>query len=79
MRETVKLIRVIATREATLAQLTRAVGVSRATLFRRLAACRHDLGVHIECRKGVFSLRDWGLLDRRRVLRKSTRRGHLHG
>jgi DNA-binding IclR family transcriptional regulator len=68
MRETLKLIRVIATRRATTRDLTRTVRVSRATIFRLLAACERELGVRIECEGGVFSLQDWGLLNQRKVL-----------
>jgi hypothetical protein len=79
MRESLKLIRVVATRRATVLDLTRAVRVSRATIFRLLAACQRDLGVRIECEEGVFNLCDWGLLDQRRVLRGPTeRQGGLH-
>jgi DNA-binding IclR family transcriptional regulator len=68
MRETLKLIRVIAMGRATVRDLTRTVRVSRATIFRLLAACERELGVRIECEGGVFSLQDWGLLNQRKVL-----------
>jgi DNA-binding IclR family transcriptional regulator len=68
MREALKLIRLIATRGAKVTDLMRLLGVSRATVFRLMAACERDLGVHIECDKGRFSLRSWGLLNQRKVL-----------
>jgi hypothetical protein len=69
LRETLEILRVIAARRATINDLTRSVRMSRATVYRLLAGCRRDLGMRIDCESRVFKLRDWGLLNRRRVLR----------
>jgi DNA-binding transcriptional ArsR family regulator len=69
LRETLAILRVIATRRATITDLTRAVRMSRATVYRLLMACKRDLGMRIECEARVFELRDWGLLNRRKVLK----------
>ncbi|MBS0418029.1 MAG: helix-turn-helix domain-containing protein [Proteobacteria bacterium] len=69
LRETLAILRVIATRRATIAELTRAVRMSRATVYRLLTGCKRDLGMRIECESRVFKLRDWGLLNRRKVLK----------
>jgi hypothetical protein len=69
LRETLAILRVIATRRATITDLTRAVRMSRATVYRLLTACKRDLGMRIECEARVFKLRDWGLLNRRKVLK----------
>jgi IclR helix-turn-helix domain len=69
LRETLAILRVIATRRATITDLTRAVHMSRATVYRIMTACKRDLGMRIECEARVFKLRDWGLLNRRKVLK----------
>jgi hypothetical protein len=69
LRETLEILRVIAARRATINDLTRSVRMSRATVYRLLAGCKRDLGMRIDCESRVFKLRDWGLLNRRRVLR----------
>ena len=69
LRETIAILRVIATRRATITDLTRAVRMSRATVYRLLTGCKRDLGMRIDCESRVFKLRDWGLLNRRRVLK----------
>jgi hypothetical protein len=43
--------------------------VSRATMSRLLAECKCELGMRIECEAGIYTLRDWGFLNRRRVLK----------
>lgn len=68
IREALVLIRLIATRRVTLTNLTRATRVSRATVYRLLAACERDLKVRIVCEDGIFTLTDWGLLSPRKVL-----------
>jgi len=68
LRETLAILRVIAASRATITDLTRSVRMSRATVYRLLAGCKRDLGMQIECESRVFKLRDWGLLNRRRVL-----------
>jgi hypothetical protein len=74
LRETIAILRVIATGRATIADLTQAVHMSRATVYRLLTGCKRDLGMRIDCESRVFKLRDWGLLNRRRVLRETRRR-----
>ena len=69
LRETLAILRVIATRRATITDLTRAVRMSRATVYRLLTGCKRDLGMRIDCEARVFRLRDWGLLNRRKVLK----------
>lgn len=69
VRETLTILRVIATRRATIRELTRAVRMSRATVYRLLTGCRRDLGVRVECESRVLKLRDWGLLNPRKVLK----------
>lgn len=68
IREALVLIRLIATRRVNVANLTRAARISRATVYRLLAACERDLKVRIECENGIFTLTDWGLLSPRKVL-----------
>ena len=66
--KSLKLIRLIATRGARVTDLKRTLKVSRATVFRLIASSERDLGVHIECEQGKFVLRDWGVLNQRKVL-----------
>jgi hypothetical protein len=68
VRETLAILRVIATRRATITDLTQAVCMSRASIYRLLTGCKRELGVRIDCEARVFRLRDWGLLNRRKVL-----------
>jgi len=70
MREALKLIRASANRGSTIADLKRAAGVSRATVFRLLAACQQELGVRIVCEDGIFRVCDWGILNKRKVLQR---------
>lgn len=70
LRETLALLRIIATRRATISDLTDSVRMSRATVYRLLTGCKRDLGMRIDCEARVFKLRDWGLLNRHRVLNK---------
>lgn len=70
LREVIVIVRVIATRRATIDDLTRAVRMSRATVYRLLAGCRRDLGIRIDCESRVLKLRGWGLLNGRRVLKQ---------
>lgn len=69
VRETLAILRVIATRRATITDLTQAARMSRASVYRLLTGCKRDLGMRIDCEARVFKLRDWGLLDRRKVLK----------
>lgn len=69
LRETLTMLRVIATRRTTVQNLTRTVDMSRATVYRLLSGCRRELGMRIDCESGVLKLRDWGVLNRRRVLK----------
>jgi hypothetical protein len=43
--------------------------MSRASVYRLLTGCKRDLGMRIDCEARVFKLRDWGLLNRRKVLK----------
>ena len=67
-REVLDLVREMATRDATIADLTRVTGTSRATLHRLLAKCKSDLRMRITCRAGIYAVRDWGVLNRRRIV-----------
>jgi IclR helix-turn-helix domain len=69
VRETLAILRVIATRRATITDLTQAVRMSRASVYRLLTGCKRDLGMRIDCEARVFKLLDWGLLNRRKVLK----------
>lgn len=69
VRETLAILRVIATRRATITDLTQAARMSRASVYRLLMGCKRDLGMRIDCEARVFKLRDWGLLNRRKVLK----------
>lgn len=60
MPEAKKLIRIVASCPTSESKLKQRLGVSRATLFRLVAACRKDLEVDIRCSAGVFRLLDWG-------------------
>ena len=68
LRETLAIVRVIATRQATITDLTRAVRMSRATVYRLLTGCKRDLEMQIDCESRIFKVRDWGVLNRRRVM-----------
>lgn len=69
IRQALTILRVIATRDATIQELTSVVRMSRATVYRLLSGCRRDLGVRIDRESRVLKLRDWGLLNRRKVLK----------
>ena len=69
LRETLALVRVIATGQATIGDLKRTARMSRATIYRLLSCCERDLGMRIDCESRVFKLRDWGVLNRRRLMK----------
>jgi DNA invertase Pin-like site-specific DNA recombinase len=69
IREALVVLRNIERGAGTIVALRRAAHVSRATVYRLLADCERELGVRFECERGIYSVRDWGLLSRRRVLR----------
>lgn len=69
MRETLALLRAIATTRSTIDDLTTVVRMSRATIYRLLSRCRSDLCMRIDCESRVLRLRDWGLLNSRKVLK----------
>ncbi|ULQ45889.1 hypothetical protein JN531_012340 [Flagellatimonas centrodinii] len=50
--------------DATLAEHLRALGCSRATLYRQIIAAREELGVDIEyTQSGGGAIRSWGILN----------------
>jgi hypothetical protein len=53
---------------STIHALERAARVSRATVYRLLADCETELGMQFDYNEGHYSVRDWGLLRRHRVL-----------
>ncbi len=68
MPHALQLIRLVALRQPTVPDLTRRLAISRATLFRLFRSCQRDLAVTFDCQAGRFSILDWGILDRRKVL-----------
>ena len=68
MREALVVLRKMERGSGTIHALERAARVSRATVYRLLADCEQELGVRFTCSEGTYSVRDWGLLSRRRVL-----------
>ena len=57
------LLRACASRPRTEAELLRAIGVSRATLFRVLGDVREQFGARIVKDDGKYSVQDWGIID----------------
>ena len=68
IREALLILRKMASGTGTIEALERATRVSRATVYRLLADCEEELGVRFKYHGGTYSVRDWGLLSRRRVL-----------
>jgi hypothetical protein len=68
MREALVVLRKMERGGGTISALERAAHVSRATVYRLLADCEEELGVRFKYDEGAYSIRDWGLLRRRRVL-----------
>ena len=68
IREALLILRKMASGSSTIYALERATRVSRATVYRLLADCEKELGVRFNYHGGTYSVRDWGLLSRRRVL-----------
>ena len=68
MREALVVLRKMERGHGTIDALERAAHVSRATVYRLLADCEEELGIRFKCSDGNYSVRDWGLLSRRRVL-----------
>lgn len=66
-----EVLRAVATDgERTTPELAELAGVSRPTLVRLLADAEHTLGVRITwSRAGGYVIEDWGVLDRRAVVR----------
>jgi predicted DNA-binding transcriptional regulator YafY len=60
--------------QVTLKDLMRASGVSRSTVYRLIADCRRELGMDIECKAGLYRVRDWGLFNRNRVVMNAAKR-----
>jgi DNA invertase Pin-like site-specific DNA recombinase len=69
MREALVVLRNMEKGTGTIDALERAAHISRATVYRLLSDCEHELGVRFNYHAGTYSVRDWGLLSRRRVLR----------
>jgi DNA-binding IclR family transcriptional regulator len=68
MREALMVLRNMERGGGTINALERAARVSRATVYRLLADCEEELGIRFDYHEGIYSVRDWGLLSRRRVL-----------
>jgi hypothetical protein len=68
IREALLILRKMASGTGTIDSLERATRVSRATVYRLLADCEEELGVRFDYHGGTYSVKDWGLLSRRRVL-----------
>ena len=68
LREALVVLRNMEKGRGTISALERAAQVSRATVYRLLADCEAELGVRFKYTGGTYSVQDWGLLRRRRVL-----------
>jgi hypothetical protein len=68
IREALVILREIAKRPISIESLIQKAAVSRATVYRVLADCERELGMQIACDDGIYSVRDWGLFNRRRFL-----------
>jgi DNA invertase Pin-like site-specific DNA recombinase len=69
IREALTVLRKMEKGGGSIHSLVRAAGVSRATVYRILADCKDELGIRFKRDNGAYSVTDWGLLSRRRVLR----------
>jgi hypothetical protein len=68
IRETLVVLQNMERGSGTITDLTQAAHVSRATVYRLLAGCEEELGIRFHCEAGTYSVRDWGVFRRRRVL-----------
>lgn len=67
-REALVVLRNMENGKGTISALERAARVSRATVYRLLADCEAELGVRFKYTGRTYSVQDWGLLRRCRVL-----------
>lgn len=70
VREILTVLRAIATGQHTYERLCAKAKISRATLYRLLADCERELSMRIDCDERIYSVTDWGILDRRKVLER---------
>lgn len=68
IRETLVVLKKMEKGRGTISSLKQAAHVSRATVYRLLADCEEELGIRFDRQAGTYSVKDWGLLRRRRVL-----------
>lgn len=68
IREALVVLKKMEKGSGTISSLKEAAHVSRATVYRLLADCEEELGIRFNCESGTYSVKDWGLLSRRRVL-----------
>jgi DNA-binding IclR family transcriptional regulator len=51
-------------------EVAEAIGISRTSFYRLIAAASESFGVHITNANGQYSVKLWGVLDRKRVLKR---------
>lgn len=61
------ILRACSRRPRTAAELMRATGLSRPTLFRTLTDLREQLRADIACVDGRYTVAGWGIIDRKAV------------
>ena len=74
LQATLDVLRTLAAGGSTLEDLERVARRSQAGVYRLIAECRNGFDMDIECHGGVYAVRDWGLVNKRRLMpRRSVR------
>ena len=68
LQATLELLRTLAAGGSTLEELERVAQRSQAGVYRLIAECRDAFDMEIECHEGIYAVRDWGLVNKRRLV-----------